>query len=150
MSVVNSDLAHNETFNGRIHVERDEKGNAVDPGILITCIIKPGLNTITDDELMMLSENDSFEIYEANKHINIVEYDEVEGSPDSSEEIDITGLSVKKAGPVIDSVGTLELLDAFEEQESANGEPRKGIMALISQHREKLTELINAQAQESA
>ena len=94
----------------------------------------------------MLRENESFEIFEASGDITIVDHDEGDAeAPEDLDDIDITGMSIKKAGAMLSSVATIEMLNMFEEQENG-GNARKGLLALILKHRTRVQELIDAQS----
>ncbi len=127
----------------------------------VSCQLVPGLNTITAEEKGMLDENDQFTFHLSMGNYSVVEHDdepdepdepeaeaEVIGSPEALAQIDVTKMSVAKAGKVIGSAATMELLDQFENQENGrskkDGGPRKGIMAHIGNQRKLVQGTIDA------
>lgn len=134
MSVINSEYARNIGLNGRVAKKH------------IEVILLPGLNTVSKEQMEMLRQNDAFEHHIAMQKMSVIEHsdkDELE-EPKNIEDIDITSMSVPKAGVVINSVATLELLDKFEGQEQS-GESRKGILGIIAKQRDVVQDILDKQ-----
>ncbi|MCK4959235.1 MAG: hypothetical protein KAT00_07535 [Planctomycetes bacterium] len=144
MTVVNSEFARNVGLNGRVN-----------GGDIISVELLPGLNNVTEEQMEMLLQNETFELFLSTHEMSIATHDEpgaeIDGEqdePDGIGDIDITAMTVAAAGRIIGSAVTMDLLDKFLAQEMVAGEfARKGILGAITKQRADVQKVLTAHEQ---
>ena len=140
MTVINSEFAKTMSLNGYIGSGKGKQ--------LITVTLIPGLNNISAEEMEMLRKNEEFELHVGIQKMSVIEHEDKDEptEPETITDIDVTSMSIAKAGGVIGSAVTLELLDEFEQQENGSDEPRKGIFGLLTEQRKAVQDVLDKQA----
>ena len=138
MGVVNNELARNVGLNGRIPAPTEDNPEFTKH---VECNLIPGLNNVDDEQMIMLMANERFELLCDRQEMSVV-FHGADAAPDSIDDVDITEMNVKNARKFIESIATQDLLDRIEAQEVA-GESRKGVLTTVTDHRKKLTKVID-------